>query len=637
MLEPAGFSRGRPLRRALGALVAIVTAIASVPLLATSTAAPALALSNGLAQTPPMGFNDWNAFHCNVSEQLIEQTADFFVSSGMKDAGYTYVNIDDCWLSHSRDASGNLVPDPVKFPDGIAGVATFVHARGLKLGIYEDAGTSTCAGFPGSLGHERQDATRFASWGIDYLKYDNCHNNSVPAPQRYTAMRDALLATGRPIVYSICNWGQESPWTWGPTTGNLWRTTGDIGDNWARMLSIVHANLPLASHAGPGHWNDPDMLEIGNGGMTDTEYRSHLSLWAEMAAPLLAGTDLRKASAATMAIYLNRNVIAVDQDPLGVQGTLVSRTGTSDVLTKALGNGDRAVVLFNEGTATATISTTAAAVGLPSAGSYTLTDLWSNQVSQTSGTISASVPGHGVVMYRASAGSSSGGNDFSIGVTPGSQTVAPGASAAYTVTTAVTSGSTSSIALSASGLPSGATASFSANPVTAGQSSTLTVTTGSSTPLGSATVSVTGSNGTSTHSASAGLMVASGGTGPTSYEAESPANRLSGGARVAACSACSGGHKVGFVGHGGTLQFNRVTEAAAGSYQLTIAYTDGDAGRSADMSINGGSPTILHFTGTGSFSTPGRMVVTVSLNAGTNTITFSNPTAWAPDFDRIIV
>jgi alpha-galactosidase len=449
-------------------------------------------------------------------------------------------------------------------------------------------------------------------------------------------MRDALLATGRPIVYSICNWGQQSPWTWGPTTGNLWRTTGDISDNWTRMLGIIHANLSLASHAGPGHWNDPDMLEIGNGGMTNTEYRTHFSLWAEMAAPLLAGTDLRKASAATMAIYLNRNVIAIDQDPLGVQGTVVSSTGGSDVLTKALSNGDRAVVLFNEGTATATISTTAAAVGLPAASSYTLTDLWSGQVSQTTGTISASVPAHGVVMYRASAGSSGGGSDFSVSVTPGSRTVARGATATYTVGTAVTSAPASSVTLSASGLPSGATASFSANPVTAGQPSTLTVTTGSSTPVGSATLSITGSNGTSTHSASATLVVASGGTG-ASYEAESSANTLAGGARVAACSACSGGHKVGFVGHGGTLRFNGVTEAAAGSYQLRIAYTDGDAGRSADMSINGGSPIVLSFASTGSFSTPGTKVVTVTLNAGANTITFSNPTAWAPDFDRIVV
>jgi alpha-galactosidase len=371
--------------------------------------APAAGLDNGLALTPPMGFNDWNAFGCNVSEVLIEQTADFFVSSGMKGAGYDYVNIDDCWMTHTRDAEGRLVPDPVKFPDGIKGTADYVHSKGLKLGIYEDAGTATCAGYPGSLGHEAIDAQTFADWGVDYLKYDNCNNAGSSTKQqyidRYTAMRDALAATGRPIVYSICEWGVNDPASWAGDVGNLWRTTGDISDNWNSLKSVVNQNAPLAPAAHPGAWNDPDMLEIGNGGMTDTEYRSHFSLWAEMAAPLLVGTDLRKATVATMAIYLNKDVIAVDQDPLGAQGKVISSDGTHLVFAKPLANGDVSVALFNEGDTAATMSTTAAQAGLGKAQAYALTDLWSKKTTETAGRIAAAVPAHGTVLYRVHAAS----------------------------------------------------------------------------------------------------------------------------------------------------------------------------------------------------------------------------------------
>ncbi|HZC72296.1 MAG TPA: NPCBM/NEW2 domain-containing protein [Jatrophihabitans sp.] len=391
---------------AAGLVVGFFVPVAAVQVAGAPVAA---ALDNGLARTPPMGFNDWNAFGCNVNEQLIKQTADFFVSSGMRDAGYKYVNIDDCWLTHQRDPdTGRLVPDPVKFPDGIKGTADYVHSLGLKLGIYEDAGTATCAGYPGSLGHEQIDAQTFADWGVDYLKYDNCNNAGSTTKQeyidRYSAMRDALAATGRPIVYSICEWGVNDPATWAGDVGNLWRTTGDISDNWNSLKSIVNQNVPLDGAAHPGAWNDPDMLEIGNGGMTDTEYKSHLSLWAEMAAPLLAGTDLREATPATMAIYLNKDVIAIDQDPLGVQGSVVKTDGTHLVFAKPLANGDVAVALFNEGDTAATMSTTAAQAGLPTArGAYTLTDLWSKQVTESAGTISAQVPAHGTVMYRVSA------------------------------------------------------------------------------------------------------------------------------------------------------------------------------------------------------------------------------------------
>ncbi|WP_225851349.1 glycoside hydrolase family 27 protein, partial [Streptomyces sp. HPF1205] len=290
-------------------------------------AQPAAALGNGLALTPQMGFNDWNAYGCNVSESLIKATAQAMHTDGMQAAGYSYVNIDDCWLTKSRDSSGRLVPDPAKFPDGIKGTADYVHSLGLKLGIYEDAGTATCAGYPGSLGHETTDAQTFASWGVDYLKYDNCNNNGVSAQTRYTAMRDALNATGRPILFSLCNWGQENVWTWGANVGNSWRTTGDINASWSSMLSIFHSNVGLASYAGPGHWNDPDMLEVGNGSMTTTENRSEFSLWAEMAAPLIAGTNIASANSTTLSIYTNSRVIAVDQDSLGKQGTMVSSSG----------------------------------------------------------------------------------------------------------------------------------------------------------------------------------------------------------------------------------------------------------------------------------------------------------------------
>jgi len=395
----------RPLPRTATAVAATLLLILPA-LLLLGPAQRAHALDNGLARTPPMGFNDWNAFGCDVSEQLIEQTADYLVSSGLKDDGYTYVNIDDCWLTTSRDANGDLVPDPAKFPDGIKGTADYVHSKGLKLGIYEDAGTATCAGYPGSLGHEQQDADSFAAWGVDYLKYDNCNNQGVPWEQRYDAMRDALAATGRPIVFSMCEWGEDSVWTWGAATGNLWRTTGDINASFGSMLSNFRTNVQLAPYAGPGAWNDPDMLEVGNG-MSFTEDRSEFSLWAEMAAPLIAGTDLRQADPATLSIYGNRSVIAVDQDALGRQGTEVSSSGGLDVLAKPLSNGDVSVVLFDENSSAATISTTASAVGLPAASSYQLTNLWSNVVSSTSGAISATVPAHGTVMYRVAVGNGS--------------------------------------------------------------------------------------------------------------------------------------------------------------------------------------------------------------------------------------
>jgi alpha-galactosidase len=353
-----------------------------------------------------MGFNDWNAYGCNVSESLIKSTAQAMHTNGMQAAGYTYVNIDDCWLTHSRDSAGRLVPDPAKFPDGIKGTADYVHSLGLKLGIYEDAGTMTCAGYPGSYGHEMTDAQDFADWGVDYLKYDNCNNAGSTTTQqyidRYSTMRDALAATGRPIVYSICEWGVNSPWLWAPQVGNLWRTTGDIGDSWNSLKSIIRQNLPLAPYAGAGAFNDPDMLEVGNGGMTDTEYRTHFAMWSMLSAPLLIGTDLRRASSATMNILLNKDIIAIDQDALARQATPISDSNGHVVLVKPLQGGDVAVALYNESDVTAQISTTAQAAGLPKATAYRQKDLWTGTATETAGTISAVVPPHGTAIYRLS-------------------------------------------------------------------------------------------------------------------------------------------------------------------------------------------------------------------------------------------
>ncbi|MBW5423316.1 alpha-galactosidase [Streptomyces sp. BG9H] len=372
---------------------------------------PDVRLPDGLAATPPMGFNNWNSTHCRAefNEAMIKGIADIFVEKGLKKAGYQYVNLDDCWALPQRDANGKLVPDPKRFPNGIKAVADYVHSKGLKFGIYTSAGTKTCneAGFPGALGHERSDAQQFAEWGVDYLKYDNCNNQGVDAKKRYIAMRDALKAasetTGRPIVYSICEWGENKPWEWAADVGHLWRTTGDISDNWNSMLSIMKKNLPLDEYAGPGHWNDPDMLEVGNGGMTDTEYRTHFSMWSIMAAPLLIGSDLRKATPGTFEILGNKEVIAVDQDPLGKQGKVVSSQDGRWVVAKEMKDGSRAVALFNESGTAQAVSTTAKAVGLPGAPAYTLRDLWRHKSYHTAGRISATVPAHGTVLLRVAA------------------------------------------------------------------------------------------------------------------------------------------------------------------------------------------------------------------------------------------
>ena len=302
---------------------------------------------DNIARTPPMGWNSWNKFACNVSETLIMGMADAMVSSGMKDAGYEYVVIDDC-CQVSRDENGEIVVDKERFPNGMKHVADYVHSKGLKFGIYSDAGSKTCEGRPGGLGHEYQDARTYARWGIDYLKYDWCNTTTQDAKSSYTNMRNALFAAGRPIVFSLCEWGTAKPWEWAGEVGNLWRTTGDIGDSWNSMINIFTQQKDLAKYAGPGKWNDPDMLEVGNGGMTTEEYKTHFSLWCMLAAPLIAGNDLQNMTPETKSILMNKEIIAVNQDTLGRQATCWRDNGDYQIWIKGLANNEKAVCLLNK-------------------------------------------------------------------------------------------------------------------------------------------------------------------------------------------------------------------------------------------------------------------------------------------------
>lgn len=363
--------------------------------------------ANGLAQTPPMGWNSWNKFGCNVNEDVIRKTVDAIASNGMKAAGYEYIVIDDCWHG-TRDANGFITEDRTRFPGGLKALGDYIHAKGLKFGIYSDAGTKTCGGRPGSQGHEYQDALQYARWGVDYLKYDWCSTGVRNAEEAYATMADALRATGRPILFSLCEWGNSRPWLWGAKIGNMWRTTGDITDKWEGkhgyswgVASIVDLNEPLWPFAGPGHWNDPDMLEVGNGGLTDTEHRAHFSLWAMMAAPLIAGNNVADMTTPTRDILLNRDVIAVDQDPLGVQGHRVTRTDKQEVWMKPMADGGRTLLLWNRGDTPTRIGVDWTILGLPANVSLRGRDLWEHkELGRLSRRYEAEVAPHGVVMIR---------------------------------------------------------------------------------------------------------------------------------------------------------------------------------------------------------------------------------------------
>lgn len=376
----------------------------------------------GLAMTPPMGWNSWNTFETHIDEDLVKQTADIMVSSGMKDAGYTYIVLDDGWMTRERDANGNLVPDPEKFPSGMKNLIDYVHSKGLKFGLYNCAGTKTCAGYPGTRGYEYQDARFYASLGIDFLKYDWCNTEGITAKEAYTTMSNALKTAGRPIVFSLCEWGDNDPWEWGEPLGNLWRISGDIypcfdcefkhPENWSSwgFMKIVEMRKGIRKYSGPDHWNDFDMLEVGNG-MTVVEDRSHFTMWSLMASPLIAGNDFRSMSKETLEILTNKDMIAVNQDKLGIQGFRYLAEEGLEVWVKPLSDGDWAVTFLNRSDAEKKInfdwvkhSIKDDLSGLEANFSntvYTIQDIWKNKkAGTTKKAFKGAIASHDVVALR---------------------------------------------------------------------------------------------------------------------------------------------------------------------------------------------------------------------------------------------
>lgn len=363
----------------------------------------------GLADTPPMGWISWNYFHCDgINEKVIMEIADGMVTSGMKDAGYEYIVIDDCWQT-SRDGHGNIIADPEKFPSGIKYLSDYIHSKGLKFGIYSCAGTQTCQERPGSRGYEFQDARQYAAWGVDYLKYDWCHTGTQDAVSSYSIMRDALYQAGRPMVFSICEWGVNKPWNWAKDVGHLWRTTGDIRNNWnipdakdgkvwgGGVIIILDMQENLEKFSGPDGWNDMDMLEVGNGALTEAEERAHFSLWCMLAAPLMAGNDLRNMSEKTIEILTNKEAIEINQDSLGTQGYKIKDEGSFEIYYKPLVNNGIALCLFNRNQHP--IKKTINWNDLPIEEKYFIRDVWEHQnIGTTAGSKTFRIDGHGVIL-----------------------------------------------------------------------------------------------------------------------------------------------------------------------------------------------------------------------------------------------
>jgi len=375
-----------------------------------------LALDDGLARTPPMGWNSWNCFQLNINEALIRSAADAIATNGMKAAGYQYIIVDAGWKAKQRDAANRFIADPSKFPSGMKALADYVHRRGLRFGVYTDAGAKDCdAGTPGSKEFEVLDAATFAEWGVDYLKEDWCNTDGMKAKEAYTKMHNALAATGRPMIFSTCEWGDNRPWEWAPAVAHLWRTTGDIKDCWdcgretiAKLggyprgwTLILDAQPALKGYAGPGHWNDPDMLVVGLPGLTTEEARAHFSLWCILAAPLICGCDVTAMSPEIAAILLNSEVIAVDQDPLGIQGDRVFKRGEEEIWMKPLRDHGRAVVIFNRSQREMQVTALFEILDLAPTSTARIRDLWKHQeIGQSTGSFSAKVPAHGVVMVQ---------------------------------------------------------------------------------------------------------------------------------------------------------------------------------------------------------------------------------------------
>ncbi|KAF7058434.1 hypothetical protein CFC21_065498 [Triticum aestivum] len=366
-----------------------------------SSTSPAAAQKNLLGRTPQMGWNSWNHFGCKIDEVIIRKIADAMVDTGLAKLGYEYINLDDCWASHDRDSQGNLAANGTAFPSGMRALADYVHGKGLKLGLYGDAGLRTCSRLqPGSLGYEDQDARTLAAWGIDYLKYDNCNNQNISPLTRYNRMSEALMNSGRDVFFSLCEWGVDDPATWAGSFANSWRTTEDIKNTWESMTDNADKNDKWAPYAGPGGWNDPDMLEVGNGGMTIEEYRSHFSIWALVKAPLILGCDISSMSAETKEIITNQNVIAVNQDKLGVQGRKVQQDGDLEVWAGRLSRGRVALVLWNRGPAEASITASWSNIGLNQSAVVDAHDLWTDEVtSSMQGNLTNKMDSHACKMY----------------------------------------------------------------------------------------------------------------------------------------------------------------------------------------------------------------------------------------------
>ena len=359
-----------------------------------------------LVPTPPMGWNSWNKFGCDVSEKLIMEVADAFVVNGFQDAGYEYIVIDDCWQI-DRDSNGKIVVDKKRFPSGIKALADYVHSKGLKFGIYSCAGRKTCQERPGSNGYEVIDANTYAEWGVDYLKYDWCFSEGIDPVKAYTDMSNALAKSGRPIVFSMCEWGNSRPFTWAQNVGHLWRTTGDIQDcwdckrDWGGMgwTTILDMQVGLEKYAGPGHWNDPDMLEVGNGHMKYHEYIAHFSFWSLLAAPLMAGNDIRNMNDSIKNILLNPDAIAVNQDKDGIQGQKVYDDGDFEIWNKPLQNGDVAVIFFNRNEKKYEFPALWETAGIKE--DRKVFDIWKHQdIGTTKKIQTVTVEGHSVLFYR---------------------------------------------------------------------------------------------------------------------------------------------------------------------------------------------------------------------------------------------
>ena len=646
-----------------------------------------LDLVNSVGRKPPMGWDSWNRFHCNPgpTDALIRQTADAMVSSGMAAAGYQYVVIDDCWSLAARNAAGDLQVDATRFPNGMKAVGDHVHSKGLKFGIYASIGTSTCTGHTaGSMDHEMDDVALFASFGVDYIKADRCNvPTGAVLHELFGRWPAAVAASGRAMVLSASdNGGPDEPWSWGPTAAHQWRTTGDIQDSWARMVSTLDGNSRFPGATVPGGFNDPDMLEVGNGGMTTTEYQAHMGMWALQSAPLVAGNDLRGMSATTISILTHDEVLAIDQDSLGFQAIKASDDGAGlQVWYKPLrASGARAVGLLNRSDAAATMTVSFAQIGLAS-GSATVRDVWARANRGTwSGSYSVGVPSHGIALLRIVGQDPPLATGFlsdqtwtyvTSGFGPPSRDRSNGESGASDGNTITLGGTTfakglgvhspSSIEFRPGGNCSSFTASVGVDDEVATRGSVIFqvwadgtrlfdsgIMTGSSATR-SVNVDITGrtdlrltvAGGTDTtnsdHADWASARVTCTSSGSTTVEAEASGNTLSGSAAVGACASCSGGQKVRFIGNNASnsVTVNNVTASSAGSYRLRIDYTL-DGARSFFVSVNGGAGVEVPLTGT-SWATPTSADITISLNAGENAIRFFNNGAFAPDLDRISV